>query len=680
MNFIGAALLLLASSAEWPGVGGQAGEQHFSALKQIDASNVAALGLAWSLDLPGEHSLEATPLEVGGVLYFSGQNADVYAVEGKTGRLLWKFDSQRSQYRPRHLRMIYPINRGVALADGRVFVGTLDGRLVAVGSRTGREIWSVKTLADDSMQTITGAPRVFEDKVIIGNGGGDAGQRGFVTAYDTKTGRLCWRFYTVPGDPAKGFEQPAMRMAARTWSGEWWKTGTGGTAWDSMVFDSELHRLYIGTGNSGPYNVQVRNPGGGDNLFLSSIVAVDTNGNYLWHYQVNPNEAWDFKATANIVLADLRIDGVTRKVLMQAPTNGFFYVIDRVTGKFLSAQKLGKVTWASRIDPVSGRPVEADNIRYTKGPVTLWPSPYGMHNWQPMAFSPDTGFAYIPTMQLGARWQSDDDFVKKRPARTWKAPQASGALFSFIKEDEADGTGSLLAWDPIKQREEWHVRYPHMWNGGVLATKGRLVFQGDGEGLLHAYEAQTGKELWQFDAKLGIIGAPIAYSLDHDEYVAVLVGYGGGVGYMPEYASRGWKYNLQPRRLLTFKLGAKGSLPPTPPRDLTVKAVDDRNLQLEESAVAAGRVLFGGVCAGCHGVGARSPGGAAPDLRESSLAVNLDAFRAVLQSGAMQVNGMPKFDDFSDEEIRDVFMYVRAAAREALGTREPTSSISFGGH
>lgn len=441
-----------------------------------------------------------------------------------------------------------------------------------------------------------------------------------------------------------------------------------------MVFDSELHRVYVGTGNAGPYNVQVRNPGGGDNLFLSSIVAIDPDtGNYIWHFQVNPNEAWDFKATANIILADLKIDGVTRKVLMQAPTNGFFYVIDRSTGKLLSAQKLGKVTWASHVDVASGRPVEADNIRYTKGPVTIWPSPYGMHNWQPMSFSPDTGLAYIPTMQLGARWQSDADFVRQRPPRTWKAPQASGSLFGFVKEDASDGTAALIAWDPLQQQERWRVTYPHMWNGGTLATKGGLVFQGDGEGLFHAYDARTGHQLWRFDAKLGIIGAPAAFSIDRDEYVAVLVGYGGGVGYMPEYASPGWKYNLQPRRLLAFKLDANGRLPATPARDLTLQALDDPGLRLDEAGVNAGRVLFGGQCAGCHGVGAQSPG-TAPDLRESALALNLNAFSEVLRSGALQSNGMPKFGDYSADEIRNVFMYIRAAAREALRTRKLPSA------
>jgi len=656
----------------WPGVGGQGGEQHYSDLSSINAKTVGTLGLAWSLDLPGEHTLEATPLEVDGVLYFSGENSAVYAVDGQGGKLIWKYDPERSKYRPRHMRMIFPVNRGVAYAEGEVFIGTLDGRLIALDAKTGRKIWSEKTVPDDSMQTITGAPRVFKDKVVIGNGGGDAGQRAFVSAYDIRTGRLSWRFFIAPGNPVNGFEQPAMKMAAATWSGEWWKTGTGGSAWDSMVYDSELDRLYIGTGNSGPYNVQVRNPGGGDNLFLTSIVAVNPDtGNYIWHYQVNPNEAWDFKATANIILADLEINGSSRKVLMQAPTNGFFYVIDRVSGKLISGEKLGKVTWADHIDLKTGRPVEAEGIRYERAPVTFWPSPYGMHNWQPMSFSPSTGLVYIPTMQLGARWESDRDFVQRQPARTWKAPFASGSLLAMVKADDDDGTGSLIAWDPINQRIRWKVKYPHMWNGGTLATHGGVVFQGDGEGLLHAYDAKTGRDIWQFDAKLGIISAPIAYSIKNIEYVAILVGYGGGVSYMPDYVSKGWKYNLQPRRLLTFKLGGKTELPYTPPRDTKVSALDDPQLQLDEQAVTVGSGLFGRGCTECHGSEAKAPSGPAPDLRESKLALNLEAFTGLLREGWLQTNGMPRFDDYSEEEIHDIYMYIRAAAREALGKRGP---------
>lgn len=652
------------NDTDWPGVGGQAGEQHFSSLDQIDRKSIGRLHLAWSLDLPGEHTLEATPLAVGGMLYFTGQDSSVYAVEASSGQLKWRFNSERAKYRPRHLRLIFPVNRGVAYAAGEVFVGTLDGRLIALNAQTGKQLWSVKTVADDSMLTITGAPRVFKDKVVIGNGGGDAGQRGYVTAYYIATGEQAWRFYIVPGNPANGFEQPAMAMAAKTWSGEWWRTGTGGTAWDSMVYDSELNRLYIGTGNSAPYNPQLRNPGGGDNLFVCSIVAIDADsGRYIWHYQLNPNESWDYKATANIVMAWINVGGKPQKVLMQAPTNGFFYVLDRETGKLLSVDKLGKVTWADHIDLKTGRPVEAYNIRYAHGPIEFWPSFIGMHNWQPMSFSPATGLAYIPTSQLGVRWESDDAFVERHPPRTWLFPFASGALVRLVKADDADGTGALLAWDPVRKRARWRVHYPHLWNGGVLSTKGGLVFEGDGEGLFHAYDAATGKELWKFDAKLGIIGAPIAYSLAGTEYISVLVGFGGVAGIASEYVSRGWKYNLQPRRLLTFRLDGSGVLPPTPARDFSVAPLDDPNLVLDEAAVTLGAGIYGARCALCHGMNVVSSGVPGPDLRESRIALDLGNFSDLLRTGPLQKNGMPMFDDYSPEDIRAVYMYVRASAR-----------------
>jgi len=664
----------------WPGVGGQPGEQHYSALDQINPRTVAKLGLAWSLDLDGEHTLEATPVEIDGTLYFSGQNSAVYAVNAVTGKLLWKFDPERYKYRPGHLRLLFPVNRGVAVADGKVFVGTLDGRLIAIDAHDGRAIWSVQTVSDDSLQTITGAPRVFKDKVVIGNTGGDAGARAYVTAYYLATGKQAWRFYLVPGNPADGFEQPAMKMAAATWSGEWWKRGTGGAAWDSIVYDRDLDRLYIGTGNSGPYNPRVRNPGGGDNLFLTSIVAVDADtGQYIWHYQMNPNEAWDFKATANIILAEMKIGGTRRKVLAQSPTNGFFYVIDRETGKLISAEKTGKVTWADHIDLKTGRPIEAKNIRYENGPVTFWPSPYGTHNWQPMSYSPATGLAYIPAMQLGGRWENDKAFEKSPPPHTLKSPYVTGAILQFVKADRNDGTGSLIAWNPVTQTMRWRVRYPHMWNGGTLATSGNLVFQGDGEGRFHSYDARDGKELWSFDAKLGIIAAPITFSVSGIQYVSLLVGYGGATGFGSDFASKGWKYNRQPRRLLTFALNAKAELPVTPPRDNSVAPVDDPKLALDEEAVVRGAKLYGNGCAMCHGLRASSIGVPAPDLREASTAVDLNSFSELLRTNALAINGMPKYDDYSPEEIRDLYMYIRAAARVALGKGSFPSAMPVSG-
>src|ERR1700683_513357 len=403
-----------ASDTNWYSHGGSRDEGNYSVLDQINAQTVGRLGLAWSLDLPGEVSLEATPLAIDGRLYFSGSSSDVYAVDARSGRVLWKYDPQVWRYRPEHLKLIWGINRGVAYSNGRVFVGTQDGRLIALEAGSGRLLWSVKTLADKSLQTITGAPWAIKGKVLIGNGGADSGARGYVTAYDERSGKRLWRFYTVPGDPSKGyeaepFEFETMKMAAATWGKDWWKIGGGGgTVWDNMTYDPELNRIYIGVGNAGPWNPRVRSPGGGGTLFIASIVPPDAApGHYTWHYQANPGEGWDYKNTTNMITADLTIDGKVRKVLMQSPTNGFFYVIDRTTGKLISAVKTGKVTWADHIDLSTGRPVETDNIRYQKGPTEIWPSPWGTHNWQGLCFAPQSGLVYSPYMQLGARFTDD---------------------------------------------------------------------------------------------------------------------------------------------------------------------------------------------------------------------------------------------------------------------------------
>jgi quinohemoprotein ethanol dehydrogenase len=674
---IAAATLLGAApgkkEVDWIGVGGATGEPHYGDLDQIQRGNVQGLGLAWSLDLPDEHALEATPLAVGGTLYFSGQAATIYAVDGRTGRLLWTYDPESWRYRPRHQRLMFPANRGVAYAEGKVIVGTLDGRLIAVDAKTGKPVWTVKTVADDSYQTVTGAPRIAGRNVVIGSAGGDLGARGYVSAYDVATGTQKWRFYTAPGNPAHGFEQPAMAIAAKTWSGEWWKTGTGGTVWEGMVYDPALNRIYVGTGNAGPYNPRLRNPGGGDNLFLASIVALDANtGRYIWHYQVNPNEAWDYKATANLILADVTVAGRPRHVIMQAPTNGFFYVLDRVTGELLSAEKIEKVTWAERIDMKTGRPVETSGIRYDKAPFRMWPGPLGAHNWQAMSYSPRTGLVYIPVMHKSAEYTGIPGLVAHPMERTPEMPWVDAVSVAFDSADAEDGTGGLLAWDPATQTAKWRISYPHMWNGGTMATAGDLLFQGDGEGIFHAYDAINGGELWRFDAKLGIVGAPITYSIGGRQYVSILVGFGGATNATADVVSRGWKYNAQPRRLLTFVLGGKAKLPPTAPRDMTVKVAEDGKVRLDQAAIARGAVAFMSHCILCHGFGARSPGTPGPDLRESAAAMDEAALTALLQQGGLEPRGMPKFDEFTPANVRDLQMYIRAMARDARGAAKPT--------
>jgi quinohemoprotein ethanol dehydrogenase len=651
---------------DWTKTGAGDEESNFSRLDTIDAGNVKRLGLAWSMDLP-EHVLEATPLAVGGVLYFTGGYAKVYAVDAQTGHRLWTYDPETWKFNPAKLRYTLAVNRGLAYENGRLFLGTIDGRLIALDADSGKPLWSAETVDRNSPHTITGAPRVFRGIVIIGNGGADFYARGFVTAYDAATGRRLWRFYTAPGRPEKNRDDPAMERAAATWSGEYWKTGTGGTVWNGITVDPEFNRIYIGTGNSGPYDPALRSPGNGDNLYLASIVALDPDtGRYIWHYQVNPREAWDYKATANMIAATLTIDGKPRKVLMQAPTNGFFYVLDRETGKLISAEKLGKVTWAERIDLATGRPVEAKNIRYETGESVLWPSTSGMHNWQDMAFSPATGLVYVPTMQLGTR------FTAAPRSRT--GVPTGDVTPSFVRADADDATGTLIAWDPLAQKARWRVPQKMMWNGGTLATAGNLVFQGTADGHLTAYDATSGQQLWRFYTGMGIIARPITYSADGRQYVSVLAGYGG---YGGAVIQSGWKYRT-PRRLLTFMLDGKAKLPPTPAWDMTLKPVDDPTARLSEADIAAGRKLFAMNCSSCHGVDLVATG-FAMDLRESPVPLRHEALWSVVHEDALLSSGMPRFQQLTASDVDKIRAYIRAGAREALGKRQPSSHAAAGG-
>lgn len=657
------------AAVNWPNPGGDADESGYSPLDAITPGNVGRLGLAWSLDLEGENTLEATPLAVDGVLYFSGSLATVYAVDAVSGKLRWKYDPETWKHNPVKLGFSLPVNRGVAYANGRVFVGALDGRLIALDAKTGKLLWSAETIAPTATNTSTGAPRVFKDKVIIGNGGAELGARGYVTAYDQATGKQAWRFYTVPGKPEENQGNPAMERAAATWSGTYWKTGTGGTVWNGITYDAELNRIYLGVGNGGPYDPTKRSPGDGDNLYLCSIVALDADsGEYVWHYQINPREAWDYKATANMIATTLTVDGQPRKLLMQAPTNGFFYVLDRESGKLLSAEKIGKVTWAERIDLETGRPVEKPNIRYETGETVMFPGSLGAHNFQAMSYSPRTGLAYIPYMQLGTR------FVKGKSAA--EGLSFGGLTISPVREEERDGKGDLLAWDPVTQRARWRVPLDTLWNGGTLATGGGLVFQGTADGWFSAYDASNGARLWRSYAGFGILGAPSSYSVGGKQYVSVLVGYGGSASVMSSILDVGWKYRAHPRRLLTFRLDAKGALPPTPPPDPLVHPLDDPAIEIAEADIPPGRTLYTMMCSACHGMGLRSAGSPGPDLRESAMTLRQESMWAVLHDGALMSRGMPRFDKLTQNQVRQIHAYVRAGAREVLGVRAPSTEAA----
>jgi quinohemoprotein ethanol dehydrogenase len=645
------------SGADWTNHGGDRGESGYSKLAEISTATVNRLGLAWALDMDGEVSLEATPVAVNGVLYVTGSSGTVYAVDGVTGKLKWKWDPEIWKLHPDRQGNSFGANRGVAYANGRIFVGVLDGRLVALDAETGLVQWSVDTFPPVvGRYVITGAPLVYKDKVLIGNGGADSNMRGFVTAFDQKTGRQAWKFYTVPGEDNN--HQPELEMAAKSWAPDFWKTtGGGGTVWNGMTYDPELNRVYLGVGNAGPYNPRVRSPGGGDNLFVGSIVAVDADtGKYIWHYQENPSESWDYKATPNIILATIPVGGSPRKVILQMPSNSVFYVLDRATGRLLSAEKVGKVTWFDHVDLKTGRPVEKPNIRYELGESIIYPGSIGGHNWQPMTFSPKTGLVYIPYQQAGGDYTTHPDvgefiFGGVTPRH-------------YIKEP-GDNTGAVIAWDPATQTQRWRAPVPTIWNGGTLATAGNLVFQGAGDGYVSAYDAVSGKKVWRFNAGLGIIGAPIAYAAGGHEMVSIPVGYGGTSGALGAFLNAGWKYGAQTRRVLTFALDGRAKLPPQAPRSWTVTPVDDPRIVLDPKQVALGQHLSV-MCMACHGPGFISAGAPAPDLRESQVALSSDALWSVLHDGALASRGMPAFPMLQREQADALFQYIRSLSREAL--------------
>lgn len=661
------------AGSNWPSHGGDSDETDFSRLDQINASNFSRLGLAWSLDLPGEVTLEATPLAVDGVLYFTGTYGAVYAVNGATGKILWKYDPQTWKHNPFKMDFTFAANRGVAYAGGRIFAAALDGRLSALDAKTGKIIWTVETTAPQSMQTVTGAPRTFNGKVIIGNAGADFGARGYVTAYDQASGRQLWRFYVAPGSPQENKGDPAMERAAATWGGEYWKNGTGGAVWDGITFDAELNRIYIGTGNASPYDPKLRAPTAAyDNLYTCAIVALDADtGKFIWDYQVVPRDSWDYDSTQQMTIADLVIDGKKRQVLMQAPKDGFFYVIDRTTGKLVSADKIGKVTWADHIDLATGRPVETKDIHYETGNVTIWPGPMGAHSWMSMAFDPKTGFVYIPTMQAGVHF--------------WRGRLESGAVnvgglnLKDVETDPQDGKGALIAYDPVHQKVVWRAQHDAIWNGGALATAGDLVFQGTADGYLYGYDAATGRQLWKFNAGLGINAAPISYAVDGKQYVSVLVGYGGSSAVWGTLMNVGWKFGAQPRRLLTFALDGTATLPPSPPPDFSVHAVDDPSFKPDPKDVAIGHATFI-ACAPCHGRDLVSTGAPGPDLRESRIALDPNALWTIVHDGALIEHGMPRFATLTHEQVMQIYAYIRATARQVLTSTMTEEKHAANGH
>ena len=646
------------NGADWPSYAGTA-EDHYSPLRQIDDQNVARLGLAWSYDIDTTPNAYSAPIAVDGILYFGAGYSVIHAIDARTGKLLWKYDPEAPKAAGQKMRAAWGI-RGIAFADGRIFTGTIDGRLIALDAKSGKLLWSAMTVEADDPRYIAGPPRVFDGKVVIGHGGGDfAPVRGYVTAYDAATGKQLWRFYTVPGDPAKGFENDAMAMAASSWTGEWWKFGGGGTVWNAIAYDPKFNRLYFGTGNGAPWNRKIRSPGGGDNLFICSIVALDADtGKYVWHYQLSPGDVWDFDADLDIELADLTVGGKKRSVILQAAKNGFFYVIDRADGKLLWAEKFARADWAERIDLETGRPVENPAARFADGkPVALFPSPTGAHGIDAMSFSPVTGLAYIPVNEQGRIYADPPGDLKK-----WRYPAGEMITTGVDTKPlpDAHSASALIAWDPVKQQPVWRVPLTAIRNGGTAATAGNLVFQGRTDGDLVAYAADTGKRLWSFGAQTAVMAQPITYLAGGRQFVTVIAGSRNvsATGLKTE-----WNYYTQKWRVLTFALDGTAKLPPEDKRDLAL--MDDPQFAIDPTKVAIGKTVFAQRCANCHGAAAIS-GGAAPDLRKAAGPMSFETLVEVVRNGALRERGMPRFEELTDPELEGLQHYVRQRAREGL--------------
>jgi quinohemoprotein ethanol dehydrogenase len=648
---------------DWTMYGRTNDEQRFSPLSQINEQNIGQLGLLWDRELGTTRGLEATPLVSNGVIYTTGEWSVAYALDARTGEILWKFDPQVPRARVRTI-CCDVVNRGVALYNEKVYLGTLDGRLIALDAKSGKPVWDVVTVDQSKPYAITGAPRIAKGKVLIGNAGAEFGVRGYISAYEAETGKLLWRTFTVPGDPTKGFESKAMEDAAKTWHGPWWIAGGGGTPWDSIVYDPDLDLVYTGTGNGIAWFRDLRSPGGGDNLYLASVLALRaSDGQLVWHYQVTPGDNWDYDATQPLMLADLPIGGSTRKVIMQASKNGFFYVLDRQTGQFISAKAfVNGVTWATGIDNETGRPQESRSAYDGWQAVLVSPSPGGAHNWYPMAFHPGTGLVYVPARENSTfvsapdkNWKSNPTLWNRGEDATYEGPIRQKALAA------PPITGHLIAWNPVEQRQAWRADLPLVESGGVLATGGNLVFQGRSDGIFCAYRATDGKKLWEYDAGTGIMAPPVTYLRHGVQYITLMVGWGGAAGLANLPGSGPVKRGFG--RVLTFSLGANAKLT-VPPFGHTQPPLPAIPMNTTAAAVREGGFLFHRYCFYCHGVGAVS-GSSVPDLRYASAETH-HQFQSIVLGGDLEYGGMPSFKDaLKPDQVKSIQAYVLSEATAA---------------
>ena len=646
-----------ATSNDWPTIGLDYAETRFSKLNQINADNVKNLGLVWSYPLESSRGVEATPVVIDGIMYQTASWSVVHAIDARTGKKLWSFDPGVDREKG-YKGCCDVVNRGVALWKGKVFVGSYDGRLIALDAVTGQKLWEKDTLIDkEHSYTITGAPRVFNGKVVIGNGGAEYGARGYVTAYDADTGNQAWRWFTVPGDPSKPFEDESMAAAAKTWdpASKYWINGGGGTAWDTITFDPDLNLVYIGTGNGAPWSRNKRSPSGGDNLYLASLVALSADtGKYAWHYQETPGDNWDYTSTQPMILADITIDGAPRKVILHAPKNGFFFVIDRTNGKFISAKNFVGVNWATGYD-ANGRPMEVAEARGDK-PFDSMPGPYGAHNWHPMSFNPQTGLVYIPAQNIPVRLVEEKTWTHNSNT-PGQVHSGLGWNLGFNLDEAPPKSlpfGRLLAWDPVKQKEAWRAEYVAPWNGGTLTTAGNLVFQGTADGRFIAYNATTGEKLWETPVGTGVVAAPATYTIDGKQYVSIAVGWGGVFGIMlraTELQSPGTVY--------TFAVDGKAP-PPAFVKYQTEGLL--AGVKYDPKHVPEGTLLYLSNCVFCHGVPGVDKGGNVRNLGyvPTEMIANL---KDIVFKGPFRDRGMPDFTGkLKEEDIPKLQAFIQGTA------------------
>lgn len=645
---------------QWMSYGRNYDEQRFSPLDQINTENINELGLAWFADFDTNRGQEATPLIIDGTVYVSTAWSKVYAYDALSGEELWFYDpAVPGEWAVNACCDV--VNRGLAAWEGKIYLGTLDGRLVALDASSGEEIWSIQTTDTDLPYTITGAPRVASGMVLIGQGGAEFGVRGYLSAYDANNGELLWRFYTVPGNPAEDFENNILALAAETWNGEWWALGGGGTVWDSIVYDQVLDQVYFGVGNGSPWNAEIRSPGGGDNLFLSSIVAVDAaTGEYRWHYQTTPRETWDYTATQPIMIANLPINGQERRVVMQAPKNGFFYMLDAENGDLISAEAFSTVNWASGISIETGRPIEYPEARYNvtgEGSVVI-PGPEGAHSWHPWSYNPDTGLVYIPEIRSSFGYVADNDFTVRSIGSNLGVDVPAGMQLTGQEgQMEAMNEGRLLAWNPLTQQEVWNVSFGTGRGGGTMTTAGNLVFQGNTtDREFAAYDAETGEKLWAMHVQTGVVAGAASYMLNDEQYIAIVTGSRPQGGYYaPNYS-----------RLLVFKLGGDVSLPPE--QDFTQRPLDPPESVASAELITAGEKLFADNCILCHGENSSTLSrGTFPDLTRTPLLYSQEAFDAVVLNGILSDRGMVSFDeDLSPENTEGIRAYLIEEANKQI--------------